>query len=45
VPIEIAAFYGNIAGALLVSSIGNELSINCEILRDEAAAIIRKVSE
>lgn len=44
VPIEIASFYGNIAGALLVSTIGNEVSITKHLLRQEAKSIIRKVS-
>lgn len=44
VPIEIASFYGNIAGALLVSTMGNEVTITKQMLKQEAASIIRKVS-
>ena len=43
IPREIAAFYGNIAGALLVSTIGNEVSITTESLMNEATKILRKV--
>lgn len=44
IPIEIACFYGNIAGALLVSTMGNEVTISKQLLRQEAASIVRKVS-
>jgi len=44
IPIEIACFYGNIAGALLVSTMGNEVTISKQLLRQEAASILRKVS-
>jgi sugar/nucleoside kinase (ribokinase family) len=40
---EIAAFYGNIAGALLVSTIGNSVSLTTETLLSEASEILRKV--
>ena len=40
---EIAAFYGNIAGALLVSTIGNSVSISSDMLYREASEILRKV--
>lgn len=40
---EIAAFYGNIAGALLVSTIGNSVSLTTELLQNEATEILRKV--
>ena len=40
---EIAAFYGNIAGALLISTIGNSVTINSEMLVNEATEILRKV--
>ena len=43
IPREIAAFYGNIAGALLVGTIGNEVSITSEMLLSEATKILRKV--
>lgn len=44
VPIELASFYGNIAGALLVSTMGNEVTITKQLLKREAASILRKVS-
>jgi sugar/nucleoside kinase (ribokinase family) len=43
VPREIAAFYGNIAGALLVSTLGNEINITSALLLSEATKILRKV--
>ena len=43
IPREIAAFYGNIAGALLVGALGNEVRITSEMLMSEATKIIRKV--
>jgi len=43
VPIEMSLFYGNIAGALLVSSIGNEFSISKDYLLGKAEEILRKV--
>jgi len=43
IPREIAAFYGNIAGALLVGTIGNEVSITSDMLLIEATKILRKV--
>ena len=43
IPREIAAFYGNIAGALLVGTIGNEVSITSQMLLSEATKILRKV--
>lgn len=42
-PIEISAFYGNIAGALLVSTIGNEITITKTFLKKEAESIVMKV--
>ena len=44
IPIEIAAFYGNIAGALLVSTLGNEITITKTLLKKEAESIVMKVS-
>ncbi len=43
VPREIAAFYGNIAGAMLVSTLGNEINITSALLLSEATKILRKV--
>jgi bifunctional ADP-heptose synthase (sugar kinase/adenylyltransferase) len=43
IPREIAAFYGNIAGALLVGTIGNAVSITSGMLLSEASKILRKV--
>ena len=43
VPIEIASFYGNIAGALMVSLLGNATSISKAMLLSEAEAILRSV--
>jgi sugar/nucleoside kinase (ribokinase family) len=45
VPREIAAFYGNIAGALLISSMGNETSLSYELVRQSAEEILRAVEE
>ena len=44
VPIEIATFYGNIAGALLISSLGNEICVTKELLYDQARSILNSVS-
>jgi len=44
-PREIAAFYGNIAGALLISSMGNETSLSYELVRQAAEEILRVVEE
>lgn len=44
IPIEIAAFYGNIAGGLLVSTIGNEITLTKTLLKKEAESIVMKVS-
>ena len=44
-PREIAAFYGNIAGALLISSMGNETSLSYELVRQSAEEILRIVEE
>ncbi len=41
---EIAAFYGNIAGALLISTMGNSVTIDSEMLVSEATKILRKVN-
>ena len=43
VPIEIASFYGNIAGALLISSLGNEIYITKELLYEQARSILNSV--
>lgn len=43
VPIEIATFFGNIAGSLLVGMMGNERSITSTDLQFEAERIMRKV--
>lgn len=43
VPIEIATFFGNIAGSLLVGVMGNEKAINSADLQYEADRIINKV--
>lgn len=43
IPIDIALFFGNIAGAILVSSVGNEISVSTERLRKEANLILEKV--
>jgi len=43
VPMEIASFYGNIAGALLLSSLGNEVTITKQLLSDEASKILRNI--
>lgn len=40
---EIALFYGNIAGAILVSSLGNEVSISTQTLREQSDRILRQV--
>jgi rfaE bifunctional protein kinase chain/domain len=44
-PREIAAFYGNIAGALLISSMGNETSLSYESVWQSAEEILRVVEE
>ena len=44
VPIEIATFFGNIAGSLLVGALGNERSITLNDLEEEANKIISKVT-
>ena len=44
-PREIAAFYGNIAGALLISSMGNETSLSYESVWQTAEEILRVVEE
>ena len=41
-PIDIALFYGNIAGALAVSSFGNELGLSSDLLREQAESILMK---
>jgi hypothetical protein len=43
VPIEIALFFGNIAGAILVGVMGNEKAITSKDLQHEAERIIKKV--
>jgi bifunctional ADP-heptose synthase (sugar kinase/adenylyltransferase) len=43
VPIEIATFFGNIAGSLLVGVMGNERAITATELQLEAERIISKV--
>jgi len=40
---EIALFFGNIAGAILVSSLGNEISISNQTLRDQSEQILRQI--
>ena len=40
---EIAAFYGNISGALLIGAIGNELSLSRDALLEQAEEIINTV--
>jgi sugar/nucleoside kinase (ribokinase family) len=44
IPREIAAFYGNVAGGLLVGALGNEVSITSEMLLGEASKILRKAT-
>ena len=44
-PREIAAFYGNIAGALLISSMGNETSLSYELVRQTAEEILVEVED
>jgi len=44
-PREIAAFFGNIAGALLISSMGNETSLSYESVWQSAEEILRVVEE
>lgn len=41
VPIEIATFYGNIAGAIMCGALGNSVGLTSEILRHEADKLIR----
>jgi len=43
VPIEIALFFGNIAGAIMVGVMGNEKAITSKDLQFEAERIIKKV--
>lgn len=43
IPVEIALFFGNIAGAILVSAVGNEINVSTERLRKEAIQILDKV--
>ena len=43
VPIEVATFFGNIAGSLLVGVMGNERSITTSDLQFEADKILHKV--
>ena len=45
VPSDIATFFGNISGALLVSTVGNEVTLSLESLREEAISILRKVNQ
>lgn len=45
VPIDIASFYGNIAGAVIVSLLGNSTSISKAMLLSEAEAILRSVGK
>ena len=40
---EIAAFYGNISGALLTGAMGNELSLSRDVLLEQAEEIIDTV--
>lgn len=44
VPREIAAFFGNISGAMLISSMGNETSLTHESVRQAAEEIIDAVT-
>jgi hypothetical protein len=43
IPIEIATFFGNIAGSLLVGVMGNERTITLTDLQYEADKIINKI--
>jgi sugar/nucleoside kinase (ribokinase family) len=45
IPIEVATFFGNIAGSLLVGVMGNEKTITLSDLQFEAERIIRKVMD
>jgi hypothetical protein len=40
---EIAAFYGNISGALLIGAMGNELSLSRDVLLEQAEEIVDTV--
>jgi hypothetical protein len=42
---EIAAFYGNISGALLIGAMGNELSLSRDLLFEQAEEIIDAVTK
>ena len=42
---DIASFYGNIAGALMVGVMGNSISISIDLLRDNAMRILNAVSK
>jgi hypothetical protein len=44
VPIDIAAFYGNIAGAHLVSTMGNSIYVSRSLLRETARKIIENLT-
>ena len=43
VPIEVATFFGNLAGSLLVGVMGNEKTITLSDLQFEAERILHKV--
>jgi len=40
IPREVAAFYGNISGALLISTMGNELALSQDLVLEQAGNII-----
>jgi bifunctional ADP-heptose synthase (sugar kinase/adenylyltransferase) len=42
---EIAAFYGNVSGALLIGAMGNELSLSRDLLFEQAEEIIDAVTK
>ena len=45
VPIDISSFYGNIAGAIAVGSIGNSFSISKSMLLANAGEILAQVEK
>jgi len=45
IPIEVACFFGNIAGALLVGGIGNQVVLTHKSLLTEANEILSKIEE
>jgi bifunctional ADP-heptose synthase (sugar kinase/adenylyltransferase) len=44
-PMDISLFFGNIAGAMLVGSIGNEISLRTELVLSQAEKILKKVTQ